>query len=138
MIKDAQVGVLRRRRMAGKTQETSAAAAGMSVRSARKWEHGLLPSQRHKPRTWRTRKDPFTEAFESEVEPLLAEDSKGVLEATTLLTELNRRMLGLDLGCSFIKSRPPYPSSTRVVREVEYKPMERPAMVGSGFGAIRR
>ena len=40
MVKDAQVGVLRRRRMEGKTQEASAAAAGMSVRSARKWEHG--------------------------------------------------------------------------------------------------
>jgi hypothetical protein len=94
MMKDAQVGVLRRRRMAGKTQEASAAAAGMSVRSARKWEHGLLPSRRHKPHTWRTRKDPFAGVFEREVEPLLAEDSKGVLEATTLLTELNRRHPG--------------------------------------------
>ena len=94
MVKDAQVGVLRRRRMAGKTQEASAAAAGMSVRSARKWEHGLFPSQRHKPHTWRTRKDPFAEVFESELVPLLAEDSKGVLEATTLLAELNRRHPG--------------------------------------------
>src|ERR1700693_942287 len=94
MVKDAQVGVLRRRRMAGKTQEASAAAAGMSVRSARKWEHGLLPSQRHKPHIWRTRKDPVAEVFESELVPLLAEDSKGVLEATTLLAELNRRHPG--------------------------------------------
>jgi hypothetical protein len=94
MVKDAQVGVLRRRRMAGKTQEASAAAAGMSVRSARKWEHGLLPSQRHKPHNWRTRKDPFAEVFESELVPLLAEDSKGVLEATMLLAELNRRHPG--------------------------------------------
>jgi len=66
----------------------------MSVRSARKWEHGLLPSQRHKPHIWRTRKDPFAEIFESELVPLLAEDSKGVLEATTLLAELNRRHPG--------------------------------------------
>ena len=94
MVKDAQVGVLRRRRMAGKTQEASAAAAGMSVRSARKWEHGLLPSQQHKPHTWRTRKDPFAEVFETELVPLLAEDSKAVLEATTLLAELNRRHPG--------------------------------------------
>jgi putative transposase len=36
MVKDAQVGVLRRKRMEGKTQEAAAAAAGMSVRSARK------------------------------------------------------------------------------------------------------
>ncbi len=59
MVKDAQVGVLRRKRMEGKTQEASAAAAGMSVRSAGKWEHGLYPSQRRKPHTWRTREDPF-------------------------------------------------------------------------------
>ena len=61
MVKDAQVGVLRRKRMEGKTQEASAAAAGMSVRSARKWERGLYPSQRRKPHTWRTREDPFAE-----------------------------------------------------------------------------
>lgn len=90
-MKDAQVGVLRRKRMEGKTQEAAAAAAGMSVRSARKWAHGPYPSQRHKAHTWRTREDPFAEVFESEVAPLLAEDSKAVLEATTLLAELNRR-----------------------------------------------
>ena len=67
MVKDAQVGVLRRKRMEGKTQEASAGAAGMSVRSARKWEHGLYPSQRRKPHTWRTREDPFAELFDTEV-----------------------------------------------------------------------
>jgi len=90
MVTDAQVGVLRRRRMEGKTQE-AAAAAGMSVRSARKWEHGLAPSQRRKPHAWRTRADPFAEVFESELVPLLAADHEGILEATTLLSELNRR-----------------------------------------------
>ena len=90
-MKDAQVGVLRRKRMEGKTQETSAAAAGMSERSARKWERGSFPSQRRTTHTWRTREDPFAEVFENELVPLLAEDSKGVLEATTLLAELNRR-----------------------------------------------
>ena len=30
--------------MEGKTQETAAAKAGMSVRSARKWQSGPLPS----------------------------------------------------------------------------------------------
>jgi hypothetical protein len=91
MVKDAQVGVLRRRRMEGKTQEASAAAAGMSERSARKWEHGSFPSQRRKPHTWRTRTDPFGEVFEREVVPLLAADEKRVLEARTILGELNRR-----------------------------------------------
>src|SRR5271167_4720633 len=94
MVQDAQVGVLRRRRMEGKTQEAAAAAAGMSVRSARKWGRGLAPSQRRRPHTWRTREDPFGEVFESEVVPLLAADQAGVLEATTLLAELNRRYPG--------------------------------------------
>jgi len=94
MVQDAQVGVLRRRRMEGKTQEAAAAAAGMSVRSARKWERGLAPSLRRRPHTWRTREDPFGEVFESEVVPLLAADQAGVLEATTLLAELNRRHPG--------------------------------------------
>jgi hypothetical protein len=63
----------------------------MSVRSARKWEHGLYPSHRRKPHLWRTREVPFADAFESEVVPLLATDHKGVLEATMILAELNRR-----------------------------------------------
>jgi hypothetical protein len=88
MVKDAQVGVLRRKRMEGKTQEASAAAAGMSVRSAREWEHGPYPSQRRKPHTWRTRGDPFAEVFEGEVAPLLAADRNGVLEATTIWPSL--------------------------------------------------
>jgi hypothetical protein len=79
MVTDAQVGVLRRKRMAGKTQEAAAASAGMSVRSARKWERGLYPSQRRRPRTWRTREDPFGAVFESEVVPLLGADHGGVL-----------------------------------------------------------
>lgn len=94
MVKDAQVGVLRRTRMEGKTQEASAAAAGMSVRSASKWEHGPYPSQRREPHTWRTREDPFAELFDTEVTALLAEDRNGVLEATTILAELNRRYPG--------------------------------------------
>ena len=90
MVKDAQVGVLRRRLMEGKTQEASAAAAGMSMGSARKWQHGAYPSQRRKPHTWRTRPDPFGAIFDSEVVPLLAADEKRVLEARTILGELNR------------------------------------------------
>jgi hypothetical protein len=60
--------------MEGTTREESAAAAGMSMRSARKWEDGLSPSQRRKPHTWRTRADPSTKVFESELVPLLAAD----------------------------------------------------------------
>jgi hypothetical protein len=41
VVTDQQVVLLRQRRMEGKTQQTSAAIAGMSVRSARKWQWTL-------------------------------------------------------------------------------------------------
>jgi len=94
MVKDAQVGVLRRKLMEGKTQEAAAAGAGMSVVSARKWRAGLYPSQARKRHWWRNRPDPFAGVFESEVVPLLAADEKRVLEARTILGELNRRHPG--------------------------------------------
>ena len=94
MVTDAQVRVLRRKLMEGRTQEAAAAAAGMSVRSARKWQAGPYPSQAGKPHRWRTRPDPFGEVFASELAPLLAADETGVLEARTLLAELERRHPG--------------------------------------------
>jgi hypothetical protein len=80
--------------MEGKTQEGAAAAAGISARSARRWQKGSYPSQRRKPHTWRTREDPFVEVFDAEIVPLLEADSRGVLEATTILAELQRRHPG--------------------------------------------
>ena len=59
MVTGQQVRRLRQKLMQGKTQEAAAAAAGMSVRSAGKWQRGLLPAERKSPRTWRTRPDPF-------------------------------------------------------------------------------
>ena len=44
MVTDEQVRLLRQKRMKGKSQESAAAASGMSVRTARKWESGALPS----------------------------------------------------------------------------------------------
>lgn len=88
MVTDAQVRVLRRKRMEGKTQEGAAAAAGMSVRSARTWEHGPLPSQTTGSRSWRTRSDPFATVWETEVLPLLEADEDGGLEATTIFDAL--------------------------------------------------
>jgi hypothetical protein len=88
MVTDAQVRVLRRKRMEGKTQEGAAAAAGMSVRAARTWEHGPLPSQTTGPRSWRTRSDPFAAVWETEVLPLLEADADGGLEATTIFDAL--------------------------------------------------
>ena len=42
-----------------KQQQTAAAMAGMSERSARKWQCGPLPSETKQERRWRTRPDPF-------------------------------------------------------------------------------
>ncbi|NVB36387.1 IS21 family transposase [Pseudenhygromyxa sp. WMMC2535] len=72
----------------GKTQQAAAAAAGMSVRSARKWQSGPLPSQTKEPRHWRTRKDPFEGVWEEKIVPLLERDKEGELEAKTLLKQL--------------------------------------------------
>ena len=94
MVRDAQVRLLRRKLMEGKTQEGAAAAAGISARSARRWQKGSYPSQQRKPHTWRTREDPFVQVFDAEVVPLLEADSRGVLEATTILAELERRHPG--------------------------------------------
>ena len=88
MVTDAQVGLLRRKLHEGKTQEGAAAVAGMSVRSARRWQRGALPSQARAPRHWRTRKDPFAEIWQSEVVPLLEADRDGELQATTILDVL--------------------------------------------------
>ena len=59
MVTDQQVRRLRQKLMEGKTQEAAAAAAGMSVGTARTWQRGLLPSEQKGPRIWRTRPDPF-------------------------------------------------------------------------------
>ena len=88
MVTDEQVRLLRKKRMNGKTQEAAAAAAGMSARSARKWEKGGLPSESKSVRHWRTRADPFEEVWESKVVPLLEPDLANKLEAKTVIEEL--------------------------------------------------
>lgn len=91
MVTDAQVRLLRKKRMEGKTLEAAAGAAGMSERTARTWATGPLPSQTKKARDWRTREDPFAEVWVSDIEPLLAADGDGGLEAKTVFAELVRR-----------------------------------------------
>ena len=73
-------------------QVAAAAKAGLSERSARRIEISeALPSQREA-RAWRTRTDPLTAVWDSEVVPLL--ESDGALNAVTLLEELQRRYPG--------------------------------------------
>ena len=80
--------------MEGKTQEAAAAKAGISVRSARKWQNGPLPSQAKSEHWWRTRPDPFDGVWEDEIEPLLRNDPTGKLKATTIIEWLEERHPG--------------------------------------------
>ncbi len=74
------------------TQVAAAAKVAISDRSARRIEQSeALPSQRQI-RDWRTRNDPLSLVWESEVVPLLRTDS--ALNAVTLLEELQRRHPG--------------------------------------------
>jgi hypothetical protein len=94
LVTDIQVRLLRRKLMTGKRLIAAAAAAGMSERTGRTWREGPLPSVTKKPRSWRTRPDPFAGVWEGELVPLLELDEKRVLEARTLLAELERRLPG--------------------------------------------
>ena len=70
-------------------QVAAAAKTGISERSARRIEGAeALPSQRPA-RSWRTREDPFSGVWETEIVPLLQADAQ--LNAVTLLEELQRR-----------------------------------------------
>ena len=74
------------------SQVAAAAKAGISERSARRIEEAQsLPSQRPQ-RSWRTREDPLSAVWDSEVIPLLKTDAS--LNAVTLLEELQRRYPG--------------------------------------------
>ena len=88
--------------MEGKTQETAAAKAGMSVRSARKWQSGPLPSQAKPEHRWRTRPDPFDGVWEDEIEPLLRNDPTGKLKATVIIarrTGVRKRPVRPSFAC---------------------------------------
>lgn len=77
--------------MDGKSQAAAAAASDMSLRTAREWDTGPLPSATTQARDWRTRPDPFAAVWQTDVEPLLCRDVKGVLEAKLVLEVLRTR-----------------------------------------------
>jgi hypothetical protein len=95
MVSDRQVRLLRKKRMEDRTMEAAASAAGMSKRTARKWQRGPLPSATKEPRTWRTRPDPFEKVWSTEIEPLLVADKEGKLEAKTIFAALCRKRPGV-------------------------------------------
>ena len=70
------------------SQEAAAAKVGISERTARRLERlEGLPSQRA-PRTWRTRTDPLSPVWDTEVLPML--QAAPGLTAVTVLEELQR------------------------------------------------
>ena len=86
MVTDNQVRRLLLEMNKQKSKSLAAAKSGMDEKTARKYVRvGRLPSQLKKPRTYRTRKDPFDEVWE-ECQPLL--DQNSGLEAKQLFQHL--------------------------------------------------
>jgi hypothetical protein len=92
MKKDPEVRRLQRERQKGTSQALAAARAGMSERTARKYERlGKLPSQIKEARRHRTRPDPFAQDWPW-VEQELGRDP--ALQGVTLFAEVCRRHPG--------------------------------------------
>jgi transcriptional regulator with XRE-family HTH domain len=92
MKTDREVQRMRQERAKGKTQVQAAARAGMSERTARKYEQrGQLPSQLKQPRSHRTRPNPFEVDWPWVVAQL---ERDPALQATTLFAELVTRYPG--------------------------------------------
>src|SRR5436305_2083425 len=92
MKKDAEVHLLFRERQKGRPQAVAAARAGMSERTARKYEHaGQLPSTLKQPRRHRTRPNTFAADWPCIVEQL---ERDSALQATTLFALLEAQHPG--------------------------------------------
>ena len=92
MKRDPEVRRMLRERASGRTQAQAAARAGMSERTARKYERlAQLPSQLHQPRRYRTRPDPFAEVWPGVVRQL---EQDPALQGTTLFALLNAQHPG--------------------------------------------
>ena len=92
--------------MEGKRQQMAAAMAGMSERSARKWQCGPLPSETKQERRWRTRPDPFDGVWEEEILPLLQGEAAGRLRATD-----NYRVAGGEIPRPVQRLPAPHPAT---------------------------
>jgi len=87
-ITDKQIEIYMSSRKNGNTQVLSSAKAGICERSGRNIESGNKPRCAKGNRKWRTRKDPFSSVWESEIVPLL---KQGIFEATFVLSELQKK-----------------------------------------------
>jgi hypothetical protein len=90
-ITDAQVKELRRQLRRGSSMQRAALKTGMDRKSASKYREGKMPTERRKPRTWRTRLDPVAAVWPQ----LQAELERAPgLQAQTLLAWLQERYPG--------------------------------------------
>lgn len=87
-ITPEQVKLFMKYRNQGNTQQQASAKVGISERSARRIDSGVLPKQKQA-RPWRTRKDPFAGVWEQEILPRLEETP--ALEPITLFEDLQDR-----------------------------------------------
>jgi transcriptional regulator with XRE-family HTH domain len=88
-IKHQQVQLYMKSKDSGLSQETSAAKAGISPRTARRIESGTHRPNRGRPRDWKTRPDPLDGLWESELLPMLEKEPR--LEALTLFEALQEQ-----------------------------------------------
>ncbi len=92
MKKDGEVRLYMHHRAKGQTQQVAAARAGISEKTGRKYEQaGKLPSQLRKPRTHRTRQNPFEEDWGWVAEQLSRD---WALQASTLFELLCQKRPG--------------------------------------------
>jgi hypothetical protein len=74
----------REKRMTGHTMAAAAAAAGVSERTARRWQTPGLPSETVAARTDLTRPNPFVDVWAIDIEPHVVADRKRRLQALTV------------------------------------------------------
>lgn len=97
MVSDRQVMMYQKARSRGWTQVIAAAKAGMSAKTARRWEDRPLPSLSRPDRAWRTRQDPLAGVWEKDILPLLQKEGGSRLQATTLVDALKMKSEPVDL-----------------------------------------
>jgi transposase len=92
MVKNQQVRLLMNKLNQGNTMQAAAAVSGMDVETARKYRRlGQFPEQIKPEHTWRTRTDPFDDAWEELKEMLVLNPG---LQAKTLFHWLQKKHPG--------------------------------------------